>query len=61
MTFNGLKIQNGMRARPGTLKQRKNTHRYIKSVPCNCGNDKYKFIKIMNKFECSRCKKIQGE
>ena len=59
--ISNIVVRNGFRTKPGILKQRKNNHRYIKSTTCSCGNNKYKFIKLMNKFQCSKCKKTQGE
>ena len=56
-----IMVRNGFRIKPGILKQRKNSHRYIKSTICNCGNNKYKYIKLMDKWQCSKCKKLQGE
>lgn len=33
-----------------------NRHKYLKLSPCKCGNTKFKYIKVINKFECTKCK-----
>ena len=46
--------------RPQT-KEKRNNHKYVKLSPCKCGNTKFKYIKLFDRFECSRCKTSRGK